>query len=159
MTTVPAGTFMTLFTVTTMDGTGASAVWFLAVLCKAGLRLRFAQPEPNRQPRRRRSMCPAGLPRSRGYSMTVQASSGMAVPRNRRKGGGFDLAGAAAGQYRESAVARRRLLVNPDWAGQSHRRRLHEQRHPEEGSAMYIGIGTVVLIVIIVLVILMLRRR
>jgi hypothetical protein len=32
------------------------------------------------------------------------------------------------------------------------------RRHLEEGGAMYIGIGTVVLIVIIVLVILMLRR-
>jgi hypothetical protein len=33
------------------------------------------------------------------------------------------------------------------------------ERHPEEGNAMYIGIGTIVLIVIIVLVVLMLRRR
>jgi hypothetical protein len=46
MTTVPAGMFMMLFTVTTIAltaaGTGASALWFLAVLRKAGLRLRFA---------------------------------------------------------------------------------------------------------------------
>ena len=46
MTTVPAGTFMMLFTVTTIAltaaGTGASALWFRAVLRKAGLRLRFA---------------------------------------------------------------------------------------------------------------------
>jgi ABC-type Fe3+ transport system permease subunit len=53
----------------------------------------------------------------------------------------------------------RRLLVNPDWAGQSHRRRAHEQASPKRGNTMYIGIGTVVLIVIIVLVVLMLRRR
>jgi hypothetical protein len=46
MTTVPAGTFMMLFTITTIAltaaGTGASALWFRAVLRKAGLRLRFA---------------------------------------------------------------------------------------------------------------------
>ena len=46
MTTVPAGLFMMLFTVTTIAftaaGTGASALWFFAVLRKAGLRLRFA---------------------------------------------------------------------------------------------------------------------
>jgi hypothetical protein len=46
MMTVPAGTFMMLFTVTTIAltaaGTGASALWFRAVLRKAGLRLRFA---------------------------------------------------------------------------------------------------------------------
>jgi len=46
MTTVSAGTFMMLFTVTTVAltaaGTGASALWFFAVLRKAGLRLRFA---------------------------------------------------------------------------------------------------------------------
>ena len=32
------------------------------------------------------------------------------------------------------------------------------KRHPERGSPVYIGIGTIVLIVIIVLVILMIRR-
>lgn len=46
MTTVPAGTFMMLFTVTTITltvaGTGASALWFRAVLRRLGLRLRFA---------------------------------------------------------------------------------------------------------------------
>jgi hypothetical protein len=46
LTTGPAGTFMMLFTVTTIAlvaaGTGACALWFLAVLRKAGLRLRFA---------------------------------------------------------------------------------------------------------------------
>jgi hypothetical protein len=46
MMTVPAGTFLMLCTVTTIAftaaGTGASALWFLAVLRKAGLRLRFA---------------------------------------------------------------------------------------------------------------------
>jgi hypothetical protein len=46
MTTVTASTFMMLFTATTIAftaaGTGASAPWFLAVLRKAGLRLRFA---------------------------------------------------------------------------------------------------------------------
>jgi hypothetical protein len=46
MTTVPAGTFMMLFTITTVAltaaGTGASALWFRAVLRKTGLRLRFA---------------------------------------------------------------------------------------------------------------------
>jgi hypothetical protein len=46
MTTVPAGTFMLLLAVTTIAltaaGTGASALWFRAVLRKAGLRLRFA---------------------------------------------------------------------------------------------------------------------
>jgi hypothetical protein len=46
MTTVPAGTFMMLFSVATVAltaaGTGASALWFRAVLRKAGLRLRFA---------------------------------------------------------------------------------------------------------------------
>ena len=67
-------------------GTGASALWFRAVLGKTGLRLRFAQPEPSRRPRRGRSMCPAGRPSERD-----------------RRGGTC-----------------RRLLVNPDWAGQSH---------------------------------------
>ena len=42
----PAGTFLMLCTVTTIAltvaGTGASALWFLAVLRKLGLRLRFA---------------------------------------------------------------------------------------------------------------------
>lgn len=46
MTTVPAGTFMMLFTVTTVVltvvGTAASALWFFTVLRKAGIRLRFA---------------------------------------------------------------------------------------------------------------------
>jgi hypothetical protein len=46
MMTEPAGTFLMLCTVTTIAlttaGTGASALWFLAVLRKAGLRLRFA---------------------------------------------------------------------------------------------------------------------
>jgi hypothetical protein len=46
MTAVPAGTFMMLFTITTVAltaaGTGASALWFRAVLRKAGLKLRFA---------------------------------------------------------------------------------------------------------------------
>jgi hypothetical protein len=46
MTTVPASTFMMLFTVATVAliaaGTGASALWFRAVLRQAGLRLRFA---------------------------------------------------------------------------------------------------------------------
>jgi hypothetical protein len=55
--------------------------------------------------------------------------------------------------------ARRGIQVKPDRAGQSHRRHLHKQASSEEGNAMYIGIGTVVLIIIIVLVILMLRRR
>jgi hypothetical protein len=43
-----------LSTVTTIAlkaaGTGASALWFLAVLRKLGLRLRFARPEPSRRP-------------------------------------------------------------------------------------------------------------
>ena len=46
MMTEPAGTFLMLCTVTTIAltvaGTGASALWFLAVLRKLGLRLRFA---------------------------------------------------------------------------------------------------------------------
>jgi len=46
MMTQPAGTFLMLCTVTTIAltvaGTGASALWFLAVLRKLGLRLRFA---------------------------------------------------------------------------------------------------------------------
>jgi hypothetical protein len=46
MTTVPAATFMMLFTVTTIAltaaGIAASALWFFAVLRKAGIRLRFA---------------------------------------------------------------------------------------------------------------------
>ena len=46
MTTVPASTFMMLLTATTIAltaaGIGASALWFLAVLRKAALRLRFA---------------------------------------------------------------------------------------------------------------------
>ena len=46
MMTEPAGTFLMLCTVTTIAltvaGTGASALWFLAVLRRLGLRLRFA---------------------------------------------------------------------------------------------------------------------
>ena len=46
MMTEPAGTFLMLCTVTTVAftaaGAGASALWFLAVLRKLGLRLRFA---------------------------------------------------------------------------------------------------------------------
>jgi hypothetical protein len=46
MTTEPAGTFLMLCTVTTIAltvaGTGVSALWFLAVLRRLGLRLRFA---------------------------------------------------------------------------------------------------------------------
>lgn len=42
MMTEPAGTFLMLTTVSTAAGTGASALWFLAVLRRHGLRLRFA---------------------------------------------------------------------------------------------------------------------
>ena len=48
MVTEPAGVFLTLSTVATIvlvaAGTGASTLWFLAVLRRLGLRLRFAPP-------------------------------------------------------------------------------------------------------------------
>jgi len=50
MVTEPAGVFLMLSTAVTVAlvvaGTGASALWFLSVLRRLGLRLRFAQPEP-----------------------------------------------------------------------------------------------------------------
>jgi hypothetical protein len=46
MVTEPAGTFVMLSTVATaalvVAGTGASTLWFLSVLRRLGLRLRFA---------------------------------------------------------------------------------------------------------------------
>ena len=48
MVTEPAGVFLTLSTLATIvlvaAGTGASTLWFLAVLRRLGLRLRFAPP-------------------------------------------------------------------------------------------------------------------
>jgi hypothetical protein len=50
MVTEPASVFLLLTTAVTVAlvvaGTGASALWFLSVLRRLGLRLRFAQPEP-----------------------------------------------------------------------------------------------------------------
>ena len=50
MVTEPAGVFLMLSTAVTVAlvaaGAGASALWFLSVLRRLGLRLRFAQPEP-----------------------------------------------------------------------------------------------------------------
>jgi len=50
MVTEPASVFLLLTTAVTIAlvaaGTGASALWFLAVLRRHGLTLRFAQPEP-----------------------------------------------------------------------------------------------------------------
>ncbi len=50
MITEPASVFLLLTTAVTvalvLAGTGASALWFLSVLRRLGLRLRFAQPEP-----------------------------------------------------------------------------------------------------------------
>jgi hypothetical protein len=52
MVTEPANVFLLLTTTVTIAlvvaGTGASALWFLSVLRRLGLRLRFAQPEPGR---------------------------------------------------------------------------------------------------------------
>ena len=50
MVTEPVNVFLLLTTAVTVAlvvaGTGASALWFLSVLRRLGLRLRFAQPEP-----------------------------------------------------------------------------------------------------------------
>jgi len=50
MVTEPASVFLLLTTAVTVAlvvaGAGASALWFLSVLRRLGLRLRFAQPEP-----------------------------------------------------------------------------------------------------------------
>jgi hypothetical protein len=50
MVTEPVSVFLLLTTAVTVAlvvaGTGASALWFLSVLRRLGLRLRFAQPEP-----------------------------------------------------------------------------------------------------------------
>jgi hypothetical protein len=74
---------------------------------------------------------------------------------------GVTLPGAARSacgrKVREHASAGLRLI--PDGMGSRTEDVCTSERHPEEGNAMYIGIGTIVLIVIIVLVVLMLRRR
>jgi hypothetical protein len=64
---------------------------------------------------------------------------------------------ACGRKVREHASAGLRLI--PDGMGSRTEDVCTSERHPEEGNAMYIGIGTIVLIVIIVLVVLMLRRR
>ena len=52
MVTEPVNVFLMLSTAATVAlvvaGTGASTLWFLSVLRRLGLRLRFAQPEPGR---------------------------------------------------------------------------------------------------------------
>lgn len=54
MVTEPASVFLLLTTAVTVAlvvaGTGASALWFLSVLRRLGLRLSFAQPEPGSWP-------------------------------------------------------------------------------------------------------------
>ena len=53
MVTEPASVFLLLTTTVTVAlvvaGTGASALWFLSVLRRLGLTLRFAQPQPSSQ--------------------------------------------------------------------------------------------------------------